>query len=525
MKLFKRLFIVIGIIILIILLILGIVVALIYDNSYKDNKYKEYSNDLNYEVNSIASNALKDTKETKIVDASLSEDEINYLLQALTNTLNETFKDKMTIRGANLEIDENANMQASIHFKVLGFPSSLKGGFTFKDDGDNIYLQINNASVGKLNAKRGLISTLAKGVLNEDDIKEDLDKKGIIIDLDLQNLKVSINKDQASETVLNMMKDDPNKDLYACLVDIIFENELIKIISSNHELGLDAHLEKLAYDSSTFYDIPYSFDYDKVKTDVESLLDNNIIDYKNCGLTFDYLVRGWKNVSKKDEEGKYDFIKELNLSSIGIYSNTTYDGILEVPQKSMLEIISEQSPSIHDLLSPSLDIKIYEDDFTNILFSTGAIGISYAFSRIENDKHKISYLYLESIYAKISDDKLEIIITININGYQIALKCVANASGSDGLQISTDVTSVVLGEINLKDDQISAILNFLNEALKDEEWIGADSINKKINFNFTKLLTDSPVFNALVEKSSSTEVGLYSSSTKGYIKISLSGLL
>ena len=51
MKLFKRLFIVIGIIILIILLILGIVVALIYDNSYKDNKYKEYSNDLNYEVN------------------------------------------------------------------------------------------------------------------------------------------------------------------------------------------------------------------------------------------------------------------------------------------------------------------------------------------------------------------------------------------------------------------------------------------------------------------------------------------
>lgn len=525
MKIFKIILILLLSLLGIVIIGGGILVILVYDNSYKENPYQDYNNDLDYEVNSLISNAIKDTKETKMVDASIDEERINYLLQALINTLNKEFGNEVNIKGANVEIKENDSTLISIHFNVLGFPSSLKGDFTLKDDNNTIYFQINNASIGKINASRNTMGSLAALFIRDKEIQKDLEKKGIKIDVNVHQLKVSLNKDDVPGMINEMMKDDPNNELYAALVDIVFENELIKIIATNHELGADANLTKLAYDSTKFYDIPYNFDYEDIKSKTEQLLNNNIIDYKNCGLVFDYLVRGYERVTKKDEENKYGFIKDLNLTSIGIYSNTTYDGILEMPKRSMLEILTTQAPSILDLLSPSIDFKIYEADFNTILFNTNVVGISYAFAREENNQYKVSYLYVESLYTNITDDKLEIIITLNINGYSIALKCTSNASGSDGLAISTDVSAVDLGEISLTDDQIKAILNYLNTALAEEEWINTDSANKRINFNFVKLFSSNETLELLVNKASSTSCGLYSNGDNGYLKISLSGLI
>ena len=502
----------------------GILVFLVYDNSLKENPYQDYENDMEYETNALISTALKDTKETKIVDASIDEERINYLLQALVNTLNKEFKENLNIKGANVKIDENDSTIISVYFSVLGFPSSLKGDFTLKDSDDIIYFQINNASMGKINASRNTMGSLAKMFIRDKQIQKDLEEKGIKIEINLKQLKISLNKNDVPQMISEMLKDDPNKDLYSTLVGIVFENDLIKIIATNHELGADAYLEKLAYDSTKFYDIPYHFDYEDIKLKTEQLLNQKIIDYKTCGLVFDYLVRGYTNVTKKDEENKYGFIKDLDLTSIGIYSNTTYQGILEMPKRSMAEILASQSPSLEDLLNPSIDFRIYEADFNTILFNTNVLGISYAFSRLENEEYKVSYLYVESLYTNITDDKLEIIITLNINGYSIALKCTSNTSGASGLSISTDVSSIDLGEIALKDDQIKSILNYLSTTLQEEEWIDVESENKRINFNFTKLFSSNEVLNSLISKSSSTSCGLYSNGDNGYLKISLSGL-
>ena len=57
-----------------------------------------------------------------------------------------------------------------------------------------------------------------------------------------------------------ILKEDPNNQLYSTLAKIVLDNELVKIISSDHELGANIYLEKLAYDNLVFYDIPYNFD-------------------------------------------------------------------------------------------------------------------------------------------------------------------------------------------------------------------------------------------------------------------------
>ena len=297
MKIFKIILILLLSLLGIVIIGGGILVILVYDNSFKENPYQDYNNDLDYEVNSLISNAIKDTKETKTVDASIDEERINYLLQALINTLNKEFGNEVNVKGANVEIKENDSTLISIHFNVLGFPSSLKGDFTLKDDNNTIYFQINNASIGKINASRNTMGSLATLFIRDKEIQKELEKKGIKIDVNVHQLKVSLNKDEVPGMINDMLKDDPNNELYAALVDIVFENELIKIIATNHELGADAYLTKLAYDSTKFYDIPYNFDYEDIKSKTEQLLNNNIIDYKNCGLVFDYLVRGYERVT------------------------------------------------------------------------------------------------------------------------------------------------------------------------------------------------------------------------------------
>ena len=526
MKLFKKLFIVFTVLIVVVLVLFGTLVFLLYDNSIKENAYLDYPYDMDYEVGSTLACALKDTKEEKIVDASLQEDKINYLLQAITNTLNKELKGKVNIQGANIEIGSDNKTKIIIYFKVLGFPSSLKGDFVLKETEDQIYFQVLNAGAGKIKASKSLMGSIAKTFVDDKTIKDELLKKGIIININIKELLVSVDKDKIPEMIEEILKEDPNNQLYSTLAKIVLDNELVKIISSDHELGANIYLEKLAYDNLVFYDIPYNFDYNSIKEKTEVLLNTNIITYSQAGFIFDYLVRGYDKVTKKDEKHKYDFIKELNLTSIGIYSNTTYKGILEIPKKSMTEVIMEQSPSLSDLFNDSLDFKIYDSDLNNILFNTGVIGISYAFASKENDKYFVSYLYVESLYSKITNDKLEIVITINVNGYSIALKCSASTNGkNDGLTISANVTSVNMGSIYLNDDEISAILTYLNTALADEEWIACDVNTKSINFNFTKIFTSSNTLNEIVKRASKTNCSLIKDSNGGYIKLSLSGLL
>ena len=523
MKALKRIFLVLGIIIFLVLALTCFSVYILYDNSVKDNPYKDVQTDFNYEINSLISYSLVDTKTTGIVDASVNEDKINILLASLSNTLNKEFKEKVNINGFNLSIKDENKMEISIYFKVLGFPSSLKGGFTLIDNDNDIILQINDASVGKITSNNKKIGNLLKTFVSDKKIKESLKDKGIIIDIKIDELKISLNKKDIPSMIENTLKDDPNKDLYSTLVEMIFDNNLINIVSSNHEIGIDANLQKLSYDSFKFYDLPYSYDYESIKTKTEILLNSKIINYENCGKVFDYLVRGWEKVSKNDDEKNYEFIKSLDLSSIGITNNTLYKGIISMPKKSMAQIIANQTPSLKDILNPALDIKIYESDFNAILLNTGVIGISYAFARCEDDLYKISYLYVESLYTKIVDDRLDIIITININGKQIALMCTLNTSGSSGLTINTLVNGIDLGEISLNDNQIKSILSYLNNIMQDEEWFIVDKDNSKITFNFVKIFSDNEVLNLIVNKSANTSCGLYSSTDEGYIKISLSG--
>lgn len=517
MKLIKGLFKLIFGLIILVILVAGVAIYFVSDTNDIDEKYQDYSSDTTYEINSLISNSLKETSSTSLVDLSLTEEQLNYLFVPVTDSFNKSLPSNIAISGVEADIEEDNTISIKIYAKAYFFETSVKGNLTIQKSDTDLVLSVNNASVGKIKASNTTIGKILKLAFTEEQFTKALKDEGFDIEMSLDELKISIKLSELEEMLNKQFENDINNNLYKTLLEILFDNQLIDIVNSNDKLGLSLDLSDLSYSSENFYEIPYNNDYESVKTKVETLLNNNTITYDQTGKVFDYLVRGYEKIEAA--EG-YDFIKDLNLTSIGISNNENYDGILTYDEKTMLEIISEQLPNISSLLSSTFDFRIYASDINNILFKTGIVGTSYAFARKENNLYKVSYIYLESIYTKIVDDNLYLMISLNLNQKQIALKCSLQTSSSNGLCVKTDVKTIVFGDIALNETQIKSILSYLSTVTSEETWFKVNSDNKQISFDFTSMFSSNTVFQVFMAITTNTESSLVGNEDDGYIKIS-----
>ena len=513
----KKLFRTLIILIVIILVLGGGLMILISDSGEVDEKYKNYDKELDYETQKTISYSLMETRDTDIIDLSFTEESLNYMLAAVLNNAKANLSD-FNIDGIQLSISENSDITANVFAKTSFISTVARGKVKLTSSDEGISLEISELGLGKIKVGKTLISSIMSLIISEKDLEDLLSSSGIKINVDLSEMTVTLKYEEVENSLKNIFKDDENIDIYSLFIDILFKNNLLTVVDHDSKVGLTLSVNKLSYNQTDFYEIPYSFNYEGVKENVEFLLVNNIINYKQTTYVFDYLVRGYDAI--KDEEG-YEFIPDLNLSSIGIFENRLYQGILNYEYETIPELLASQAPaSLLEVLSSTFVVKLYEKSINDLLFKIGVAGISYAFAREENNTWKVSYIYIESIYSKIFNDYMDLVLTLNINGKHIAIKCRLNASDSNGLKVVTTVDEIRFGDIILSENQKISLLKYLNVATNEEEWIKIDVEEKKITFDFESYFGSNAMLSQVIEHSSSTSTQ-FVRDEKGYIKISI----
>lgn len=485
----------------------GVSIYLVTDSTPIDSKYENSTHTISYEVNELISKALKDTESTSKLDFTFTEEELSYLLSAITKTFNSYLPKQLNVRGTTVDFSEQGDVKLCLFANYLFFQTTFRATLEIDSNESFLILKLNNASIGKIEADGNYITKIVSRFITNEEINNTLKQNGYDITLDLANLTISISKQNLQTILEEKFSQDKNKDLYQSLIDIIFNNELIKLEQTNSTFGVGIDVSNLSNPHLIENVEPFFYDYPSINSKCEKLLNENIINEEQTTYIFNYLIYGYDYYKDNDN---YKFIEELDLNSIDISNPKKYEGVLpNNVLNTMSSILLNQLPDITNILDPALNINISAQDLTNILYQTNIAGLAYTFPRTESDgTKKISYIVLESIYSKINEEQITLILVLNLNGKKTNIECNLKTVSSEGLILSTEVQTMKFGNISLSKEQDKFILSFLNSILSEEKWFETNVEKLTVNLNFTKVFTTSPILNAIIEKSTNTSVDL-----------------
>lgn len=507
MKLLKKLFKVFIFLIILAISFVGVSIYYMSDSTNLDPKYTNNTNTSSEELNTLLSKSLINTKETGIIDFTFTGDELSYILTTLTKSFNNHLPKQVKINGTLVEIGNDNNIRLSLYASYLFFQTSIKFDSTITSNENEIIIQMHNASLGKIKASANKITSTIEKFISNEKINQKLEESGLDITFNLNDLKIIINKNTIKTIIENKFSSDKNKDLYKTLIDIIFNYDISKLQTENQKFGVKIDINKLSNESVIKEVTPFFYNYELIKEKVELLLKNKTITLKQSNYMFNYLLHGYDEY--KDDEN-YSFIKDLNLSSISITDNEDYEGVfISNTNKTISSILQEQVPNIENLLDPSLNLKISNQNLTNILFETNIAGLSYTFPRIEsNGDAKLSYVVIESIYSEIKNNQLSLIIVLNLNNKKINLECILDTKSSNGLVLTTEVNEIKFGTIDLDESLQIQFLSFLESIMAEQSWFKVNSTNKEITLDFVKIFSDNQILNYIISSSTNTNVSL-----------------
>lgn len=203
---------------------------------------------------------------------------------------------------------------------------------------------------------------------------------------------------------------------------------------------------------------------------LEEQLNSNSLDGAYTQRVFKYLLNG---VEALDEETK-TYLSSYDLSSFGISDYETYKG-LEYGDKNSIKnaLISSFNTNINN--DPASFItntegvlgNLLEEEITPSLRSKTIIGGSYIFDNTDlENKHHLSYIYVNDLICNVDKDHVYIDLYLNINGYQITLTFISKASvdTSNKYTINFEIVKSYLGSKELNSELLIVFLNLLKKA-------------------------------------------------------------
>ena len=491
MKLFKWIGKLIGFILVLLIIALVFCVYLIYDgNNEITNEYIKEEVTFEEEINRLAVKALSDTKGDSCISFEFNEAEINVFTYALTKEINEKLSSlPIKINGIELRLNKDHSIELYSHLNVMLFPSSLRGVVTITSNDEFITLKVEKISLAKISLDDKTVVSIITKYITSDKVNQILTEAGLDLNVDLKTLTIKLNISEFVEKYASTLSTGSDGDLYSALIDLVLQEKIIEFnFNTNEKLGANINLSSLSYIASSdgSFPVDYSSGYDEVENKLEVLIRNNIIDYSNVSKVYYYLINGYKKV--KDEDG-FDFIKNLDLSSVGISDYKDYQGIKN-EKLSILSILEDQAPSPSLIQTGLLNFRLSEQNLNSILMDISAVDTTYAFYIKEDETIEIAVIYIEAIYADITEDKMSLKCVFNVNGKQIILTVYMSESSSTGLGINADLNDIYIGNIKASEDMENKILVFLEDALKEEPLISVDSQNKTFTISLDSYFED-----------------------------------
>ena len=483
----KKIIKLIFILLFVLILAVGVCFVLTIDKSDINNPDVLNSDKESIEViNNELYEGTKDVKTTSKANVLFSEVELESLVYPILKGIkiqNPSFE----FTGVNFDV-KNSEYSIMVSCSALGFYKTVaKLKIEFKNENDSFIIKFDEVKLGKLGLTG--IGKLIVGFVNEEKLVKSLEDSGIYASVDLNKLMVSMSYSQIESTLSDKMEDGTS-DLASLLIDIFLKNnDILKFnFGEDDLLGVKLNLENTKYDNTKHGELTYSYDFTDISNKCKSLLNEKKISVNELDPTFNYLVRGYDFI----EEETQNKIVNIDYSSIGITNNRTYEGIIDRSDLSLQGYIGglfvgKTALEILPMMTGGLMIS---DDFLNGIFqSQKFVGFSYAFNNYNND---VGYLVIESLALTCIDQRIKIDLIANINGLRMCIEIDADAldDSAEGLVINCGVRSILIGSIDLTDDEKTKLMKFLEGVFEEIDWIGVNVEKNELQLDFSKVMSD-----------------------------------
>ena len=416
-----------------------------------------------------------------VITINLDEYDVNEILYAISGNMDWGL---VSVRSMYIEPTDDGYM-LFVPVQVLGIDSVISGDIKLYESEKTIYAEIDNITMGRLNIDSVILSMLdIKGF-----ITNSLEKCYISSRFDGKALHAEI-----SRADLGRLIGDINKDAsYGGLVNAIYGVMMLDTDSVSIDIE-DLSDCNIVVDLSHF-DTSVNDEFASVNEYTENLLNEKVIDSAQTNLIAKYYVNGYGHLTDNEKQT----VTDLLGGTVGVNEVEAHEGLVQRDSISLTDILLDQFKINVDSLSPGF--KISDDNINAMLTGTPFIATVWQYSSYRTNE--CAYIMLQSVYCHVGEDKIDLYIDLNINGYLLTVAADFTSEESKSIAISGTLNEVAFGGHKLSEENTKSLYNFLCSIMQ-QEWIYTDEESMSLTLDFTTAFNDNEILSAILKGSKNT---------------------
>ena len=422
--------------------------------------------------------AVRESGEARFL---FSEQDLKFLFYAILQSIDPP--SGVTLSGVDVTVaDGNYTLAVSARIGVM--PTVLRAGLSFAESAGSYSVTLTQASAGSLEVVRGL----GRLILRRADaakIEQSLASVNLFCMVNLDTMTVTFTKENILRTAVTLTGGEEDATLLHLLLDVFLDHESLLSLSlgNNNLLGAVLHLARIRYSTEERGALPYTYDFDAVARQVETLLAAGLVTEEQVSPVFRLLVKGYASLSDQDKAA----LEGVDLTSVGVTDKETYRGMMEKEQRSLSDLLTNDQFFLSSgALLPTFGVKITDDMLTEVLRSMDFVGFSLAFSGA--DTGRVAYVVIEQFNLLATENHIDLEMIVNINGVQTVMTAALSAPPATGVVINAKVDSVMLGGEPLTEAQRRELLTYLASAAAGVDFIAFNAEEETVTLRFAEAI-------------------------------------
>mgnify|MGYP004643962237 FL=1 len=410
-----------------------------------------------------------------------SEQDLKFLFYAILQSIDPP--SGVTLSGVDVTVADGVYTLA-VSARIGVMPTVLRAGLSFAESAGSYSVTLTQASAGSLEVVHGL----GRLILRRADaakIEQSLASVNLFCMVNLDTMTVTFTKENILRTAATLTGGEEDATLLHLLLDVFLDHESLLSLSlgNNNLLGAVLHLARIRYSTEERGALPYTYDFDAVARQVETLLAAGLVTEEQVSPVFRLLVKGYASLSDQDKAA----LEGVDLTSVGVTDKETYRGMMEKEQRSLSDLLTNDQFFLSSgALLPTFGVKITDDMLTEVLRSMDFVGFSLVFSGA--DTGRVAYVVIEQFNLLATENHIDLEMIVNINGVQTVMTAALSAPPAAGVAINAKVDSVMLGEEPLTEAQRRELLTYLASAAAGVDFIAFNAEEETVTLRFAEAI-------------------------------------
>ena len=416
-----------------------------------------------------------------VVTMHLDEYDVNEMLYAISRDM-----DWGLVKARSMYIESSdSGYKLFAPIKLLGIDSVISGDVKLYDSDKIIHIEVENVKLGRLNTDSGILSLLnIKGL-----ITRSLNKFHIYSYFEGETLKASLSRSDLGKLISKLNEDSENRGLIDALYGVLMLDTNAVSIDINNPVDC-----KITADLSIFGGVRDD-QFQSVSSFTSDLLNKKIIYADKVGLIAKYCVNGYEWLEDDEKQTVTDLLKE----SVGEKDVKNYEGLVSRESISLTDILLDQFKINPDSLAPGF--KISDDNINSMLTEMPFVCTVWQYSSYRTNE--CAYLILQSVRCQIGEDKIDLYIDLNINGYLLTVNADFLCEKSRSIAIAGELNEIFLGVHKMSEENTKSLFAFLCGVVK-QDWIYTNEEKMSLTLDFANAFNDNLILSAILKGSKNT---------------------